>query len=66
MTGDDLKRYRILSHLTQQQLGEKLGLTGRSAGNTVQKWEYESQPIPLKYIRQLSKILEVPIDKFIP
>ena len=66
MTGDDLKRYRILSHLTQQQLGEKLGFTGRSAGNTVQKWEYGTQPIPLKYFRKLSEILEVPLDKFIP
>ena len=66
MTGEELKKYRILRHLTQRQLGEMLGYTGRSAENTVQKWEYGTQPIPMKNFRQLSKILEVPLEKFIP
>jgi len=66
MTGEDLKRYRIAACYTQKQLGEALGYKGRSAENTVQKWEYGTQPIPIKHFRELSKLLEVPLEKFIP
>ena len=66
MTGDELKKARIRSNLTQKRLGELLGYEGKSAENVVQLWEYEKQPIPLKHFRKLSKILEVPLEKFIP
>lgn len=66
MTGEQLKAYRLRKHLTQQKLGELLGFTGRSAGNTVQKWEYGSQPIPVKYWKPLTKILGVKLEEFLP
>ena len=66
MTGEELKRARINRQLTQRKLGELLGYKGNSADRIVQNWEYGKQPIPLKHFRALSKILEVPIDRFIP
>jgi len=66
MTGEELQKARIRKNLTQQHLGEMLGFKGRSAGNTVQKWEYGSQPIPTKYWKKLSEILDIPLEKFLP
>ena len=66
MTGEELKKYRIMHQITQKRLGEMLGFKGRSAENTVQKWEYGTQPIPIKYWRKLAEILEIPLDRFIP
>lgn len=66
MTGEELKACRIRAGFTQRKLGEMLGFKGRSAENTVQKWEYNTQPIPVKYFRSLSKLLDVPLEKFIP
>lgn len=66
MTGEELRRARVIKKYTQKQLGEKLGLKGRSAEVMVQCWEYGTRNIPVKYFRQLSEILEVPLDKFIP
>lgn len=66
MTGEEFKKARIRAQITQQQLGEMLGYKGRSAGNTVQKWEYDYQPIPTKHWKKLSKILRLPLDAFLP
>jgi transcriptional regulator with XRE-family HTH domain len=66
LTGEELKNARKRKVLTQRQLGELLGYEGRSAETTVQCWEYNKAPIPLKHFRKLSEILEVPLDKFIP
>ena len=66
MTGKELRTAREHKCLTQAKLGELLGYKGKSAENTVQKWEYGTQPIPLKHFRNLSKILDVPLEKFIP
>lgn len=66
MTGEELKKYRVASLLTQKKLGEMLGFNGRRAETTVQKWEYGTAGIPVKYFRRLSEILRVPLEKFIP
>ena len=66
MTGEEFKKARIIKKLTQRQLGEMLGFKGRSAEVMIQRWEYGDRGIPVKYFRQLSEILEVPLDKFIP
>ena len=66
MTGEELKKARIRACLTQRHLGELLGYKGKSAETTVQNWEYGKQPIPIKHFRMLSKLLDVPLDKFIP
>ena len=66
MFGEYIKECRIKKGLTQQQLGEMCGYEGRSAQNTVQKWEYNKQPVPLEKIRPLANALEIPIDSLIP
>lgn len=66
MTGEELKKLRIRHNLTQRRLGELLGYKGRSAENIVQRWEYGKVPIPVNHFRELSKILEVPLEVFIP
>ena len=66
MTGEEFRDARIKACITQRRLGEMLGYEGRSAESVVQNWEYGRQPIPLKHIRKLAKILEIPIEKFIP
>jgi len=66
MTGEELKRARIRKTLTQKRLGLMLGYRLSTADTVIQKWEYGERPIPMKHFRMLSKILEVPIEKFIP
>ena len=66
MTGDELRRARIRCCLTQKRLGLMLGYKQLTADTVVQKWEYGERPIPVKHFRQLSKILNVPLEKFIP
>lgn len=66
MTGEELKRARIRKVLTQKRLGMMLGYKPNTADTVVQKWEYGERPIPMKHFRELSKILEVPLEKFIP
>ena len=66
MTGKELREARISKSLTQKKLGELLGYEGRSAETTVQKWEYDSQPIPMRHYKKLSKLLDIPLEKFLP
>lgn len=66
MTGEAMRQARCRAKLTQQALGELIGLTGTSAASMVQQWEYGKRPIPIHMIRRLSEVLEVPIDRFIP
>ena len=66
MFGSYIKECRIKAGLTQQQLGELCGYTGRSAANTVQKWEYDQNPVPLEKMRILAKTLNIPIESLIP
>ena len=66
MTGEELRRIRIARGFTQRRLGEKLGYEGRSAETTIQNWEGDRHPIPIKKIRKLAEVLEMPIEKFIP
>lgn len=66
MTGTDLKKYRVRKNFTQKQLGLLLGYNEKSAERTVQHWELDARPIPVKHYRALSKILGVPLEKFIP
>ena len=66
MTAEEFKQARLKHYLTQKRLGELLGYKGRVAETIVQKWEYGERPIPMKHFRQLSKLLEIPLEKFIP
>ena len=66
MTGEELKNARLRAHITQRKLGLLLGYKVDTADTVVQKWEYGERPIPMKHFRELSKILGVPLEKFIP
>ena len=66
MTGKELRTLRVRKCITQRALAEMLGYKGRGGENTVQNWEYDKQPIPLKHFRALAQILDVPLEKFIP
>lgn len=66
MTGSELKEARQNAGITQKQLAELLGYKGHAGESTVQNWEYGKQPIPSKYWRELSKILKVPLEAFVP
>lgn len=66
MTGEELRKYRLKAHYTQERLGIELGYSLASAERTVQLWEHDDRPIPMKQIRKLAKLLDLPLEKFIP
>lgn len=66
MKGEEFRRARLRKNLTQQRIGTMLGYKPSTADTVVQKWEYGERPIPMKHFRQLSRILDIPIEKFIP
>lgn len=66
MTGEELKKARIRHGLTQEKLGLLLGYKINSAERVVQLWEHDKQAVPAKHWRALSKILNIPLENFIP
>lgn len=66
MTGEELKRYRQRAKLTQQRLGEMLGYEGRNAELMVQHWEHDRLNVPVKVIKPLAKILNIPTEELLP
>lgn len=59
--GDAMRIYRDIHNLTQTDLGEELGGAGQP---DVSKMETGRRPISLKTARKLSKIFDVPIERF--
>lgn len=64
MTGKDLKEFRIAAGLTQQSLGNVVGISRRAIA------KYEAGDIDLSQIEvktaiKLAAILGIPIEKFI-
>ena len=66
MTGEELRKNRKRCGYTQRALAEALGYEGRSGECTIQNWEYDKQPIPIKYYRPLSKLLGMTLEEMIP
>ncbi len=66
MTGDRLRYYRKNAGYTQKALGLALGYSEVSAIRVVQLWESNRRPIPVKYWRDISRILSMPMDELIP
>ncbi len=66
MFGEYIKTCRKAKKLTQKQLGEMCGYSGRAAEVTVQEWEHDRRPVPLEKIRPLATALGIPIDSLIP
>ena len=66
MVGNELRKYRLNAFLTQRKLGELLGMHGRCAETTVQKWEYGKQLVPLRHFRKLHELIGIPYEKLVP
>ena len=66
MTGEELRKRRITMGYTQRGLAEALGYEGRAGECTIQNWEYDKQPIPIKHYRKLAKLLDLTLDEMIP
>lgn len=64
--GETIRLARISTGLTQKQLGEKLGYTGRVAEVTVQRWEHDQRPIPREHLKPLAQMLKIPVDSLLP
>ena len=64
--GSLIKERRQTLRLTQRQLGEQCGYTGRSAETVVQSWEADRQPVPLDRLRRLANALKIPLETLIP
>ena len=56
--GSNVREYRKLKNLSQQQLGELLGFSAR----TVSDWECGNTEPDIKTIKLLSKVLDIPIE----
>jgi len=66
MKGEELREIRLQRKYTQKQLGEQLGYKGKMAERIIQSWEYNERRIPVTRFRELSRILDIPLEKFIP
>ena len=66
MISEIIKERRKALRLTQQQLGELCGYTGRNAERMVQQWEHDLRPVPLEKLRPLAQALQIPLDLLIP
>ena len=60
-----IKEKRVAKGLSQQRLGELLGLSGTGAQVLVSMWESGKRKIPRKKIRELAKILGIKSDELI-
>lgn len=60
-TGDFLKELRKNNHMTQEQLGDKLGVTNK----TVSRWETGSYMPPVDILKQLSDIYQISINEIL-
>lgn len=63
---EKIKQARKEAGMTQKQVGEMCGLTGRSAEVAVQYWERGERSVPLDKLRTLSHVLNIPLDQLIP
>ena len=64
--GEIVAEKRKARMLTQTQLGEKCGYHGRTAEVTVQNWESGRRPVPVKKMKLIAGILDIPVDQLLP
>ena len=64
--GEIIQHKRKAAGLTQIQLGNMVGIEGRTGETTVQKWEYNQQSPSLKYLRPLCRVLHCTLEELIP
>ena len=66
MIGEEVQRYRLRSHITQQRLGELMGFRGATARIVIQQWEQNKRHVPLKHFRRLHELINIPYEKLVP
>lgn len=59
--GDNLKLFRKKKNLTQQELGEMLGVKK----STVSRWESGERAMTVENIKKVSQVLNVPVGAFL-
>lgn len=60
-----IRSARAALGLTQQQLGERIGYTGRTAELTVQAIESGRRKVPRDKLQKLAELIRVPIEKLL-
>ncbi len=63
--GARLKEAREAAGLTQQQLGEAVGLEPKHAQSLVAGWERDSRPIPRARIIEAARTLGISVEELI-
>lgn len=64
-TGERIKAAREAAGLTQQQLGEAVGLVPTSAQPHVASWERGDRPIPRKRLKDAARVLGLRLSDLI-
>jgi transcriptional regulator with XRE-family HTH domain len=64
--GEIIRENRVKAGLTQRKLGELLGYKDCSGERVIQLWEHNKQPVPLAKLKNLAKILNVPLEELLP
>jgi transcriptional regulator with XRE-family HTH domain len=59
--GDNLKLFRNKKNLTQQELGELLGVKK----STISRWESGERSMTIENVKKISHILEIPVGAFL-
>ena len=55
-TGEKIRRYRKMRHLTQDELGERIGVTG----NAIRNYEHDFRSPNTEQLEKIADALEVP------
>jgi len=64
--GEIIQQKRKQANMTQIQLGNMIGLEGRSGEVTVQRWEHDRTSPTVKYLRPLCRALKCTLEELIP
>jgi transcriptional regulator with XRE-family HTH domain len=64
--GEIIQQKRKQANLTQIQLGNIIGLEGRSGEVTIQRWEHDRVSPTVKYLRPLCRALHCTLEELIP
>lgn len=64
--GEIIQTKRKAKKLTQIQLGNMIGIEGRSGEVTIQRWEHNRITPTVKYLRPLCRVLGCTLEELIP
>jgi len=61
-----LRKARIEKGMTQQELGEAVGLNPKSAQPLVAGWERRGRPVPRARLKRVAEVLELNVVDLLP